>query len=177
MGKSVRDHLRVDPNGLVLAEIDPRSTPGRHRRRWRRGIGASVLVVLAVAGGMLLPALLRGSPVARSAPPPRPPAAPTGLGGHAFCVDYDVMGMTVHWNAVNTPAVDGYVVYRTDTPDAWPIAVASIYDRAETVYVDRTLHPGDRPSYYVRAIAGKRASVPTYSIRPASRGFCLYGTG
>ena len=87
------------------------------------------------------------------------------------------MGMTVHWNAVNTPDVDGYVVYRTDAPGQWPIAVASIYDRGQTVLVDRSLHPGDRPSYYVRAIAGKRASIPTYSVRPASRGFCLYGTG
>ena len=33
MGKSMRDRLRVDPNGLVLAEIDPRSTPGAKNRR------------------------------------------------------------------------------------------------------------------------------------------------
>jgi len=33
MGKSMRDRLRVDPNGLVLAEIDPRSTPGAKNRK------------------------------------------------------------------------------------------------------------------------------------------------
>jgi hypothetical protein len=87
------------------------------------------------------------------------------------------MGMTVHWNAVNTPNVDGYRVYRTDGPNRWPIAVATIYDGGRTVYVDRRLAPGDRPSYYVRAISERLASVPSYSIRPATRSFCLYGTG
>ena len=33
MGTSMRDRLRVDPSGLVLAEVDPRSTPGAGKRK------------------------------------------------------------------------------------------------------------------------------------------------
>ena len=32
MAKSMRERLRADPNGLILAEIDPRSTPGAKTR-------------------------------------------------------------------------------------------------------------------------------------------------
>jgi serine/threonine-protein kinase len=151
----------------------PPTGPGRHRRRWGRGAGMTLVVLLAVAAGMIVPSFLRSAPVAMSAPPKRPPAAPTGLGAHPFCIGWERAGATVHWNVVNTPDVDGYVVYRVDRPDAWPVAIARLDRPDAAVFVDRSLDPGSDPTYYVRAVGGRLASVPSRSAHPAVPGFCL----
>jgi hypothetical protein len=132
-----------------------------------------VIVVLAVAAAVVAPSLFRSTPVARGAPPARPPAAPTGLAGKAFCIGYQHMGMNLRWDAVNTEDVDGYVVYRFDMPETWPIAVARLDGRDATAFVDRTLRPGGHPTYYVRAISGRVASAASYSIKPHTPGFCF----
>jgi eukaryotic-like serine/threonine-protein kinase len=160
----------VDP---LAGGSAPPPPPGRHRRRWGRGAGASVIVLLAAAAAVVIPSLLRSSPAALSAPPLRPPAAPTGLAGAAACVPVGDMGVTLHWNAVNTADVDGYVVYRMNDPTSLPVAVATLEGRDATTYVDMIPRPGDRSLYYVRAVAGQLASVASFSIRPRTPPFCF----
>jgi hypothetical protein len=121
----------------------------------------------------VVPSFLRSGPVALSAPPRRPPAAPTAVAAYSFCIGWEQAGATVHWNAVNTPDVDGYVLYRVDRPDAWPVVVKRLDGRDAWRYVDRSLRPGDTPTYYVRAVGGRLASVPSRVARPRVPGFCL----
>jgi hypothetical protein len=145
----------------------------RRRRRWGRGAGLGAVALLAVAASIVTPSLLRSGPAASGAQPPRPPGAPAVLTAKAACTGLLQMGVTVQWSPVSAGDVAGYKVYRIDVPDSWPIQVAHLTGRGDTRFVDRTTWPGDRPTYFVRALGDGLASVPTYAVRPRLPSFCL----
>ena len=173
----------VAPRGAPTA-VDPMAgrestaPPGRHRRRWRRGIGGER------AGR---PGRRRRHDGAGALPrvagrEERPAAAASGRADGAR-----------RPRVLRRLRRDGHDRPLERGQHAGRRRLRRVPDRHDRCLADRRGHhlrrgarrstwtgrssPGDRPSYYVRAIAGKRASVPTYSIRPATRGFCLYGTG
>ncbi|HXJ67011.1 MAG TPA: protein kinase, partial [Actinomycetota bacterium] len=125
--------------------------PGRGRRRrsrrWGRGIGITVILLLAVAAAVVVPSFFRSAPVAKGSPPHHAPVAPVGVTAKASCVGFAHVQVNLQWDAVNTEEVTGYVVYRVDIPDTWPIAVAQLHSRGATSFLDRTLKPGDSPTY------------------------------
>ena len=82
------------------------------------------------------------------------------------------MRVNLQWDAVNTEDVQGYVAVPRDIPDMWPVPVAQLHSRAATSFVDTTLKPGDRPTYYVRAIAGA-SRVRLRGRPPTTPPFCL----
>jgi serine/threonine-protein kinase len=159
----------VDP----MADRPQQPVRRRRGRRWVRGAGLGLIALLAVAAAVVAPSLLRSGPSAHGAQPPHAPPAPAVLTAKAFCIGYLQMGVNVQWSPVSTGDVAGYKVYRIDVPDSWPIEVAHVTGRDDTKFVDRTLWPGDRPTYYVRALGDGLASVMTYAVRPRVPSFCL----
>jgi len=156
----------VDP----LAGAPPAAPSGRRRRRWW-GIGPGVVLLLAVASALVLPALRRAPAEAMGAVAKPPPAAPASLTVHPFCIGYDHTGATLIWEPAERAA--GYVVYRTDHADEWPVVLARLDGRDATRYVDKALKPAATPTYYVRAVAGQKASAPSDLVAPLVPGFCF----
>jgi hypothetical protein len=157
----------VDP----LAGAPPAAPGGRRRRRWGWGIGPSVVLVLAVAAALVLPALQRAPAEAMGAVPKPPPAAPAALTVRTFCISYEHAGATVRWEPVDGAA--GYVVYRVDHADDWAVVAARLDGRDATRYADRSLEPAATPTYYVRAVSGRKASPPSALVAPLVPGFCF----
>ncbi len=167
---------RGSPTALdPLAEHPPDPPP--RRRRWRRGAGASIVLVLAVTGALLGPSVFRSDPAASGAAGrdrTRPaPAAPAWLRARSFCLGFGHTAVALRWSRVASPGVHGYLVYRKDSPDDWPELAARLDGRDATAFVDRGLPVASTPIYSVRADGGNQVSVESPRVRRMTPPFCF----
>ncbi|MFL5797297.1 MAG: protein kinase domain-containing protein [Actinomycetota bacterium] len=164
---------RSSPTVLDPLADHPPDLPSR-RRRWRRGAGASIVLVLAVTGALLGPSVFRSDPAAARGDRTRPaPAAPTWLRARSFCLGVGRTAVALRWNRVGSPGVRGYLVYRKDSPDSWPELAARLDGRDATAFVDRDLPLSSTPIYSVQADGGKVASASSPSVGRMTPPFCF----
>jgi serine/threonine-protein kinase len=144
------------------------------RTRKRTKLWALVAVmVLAVAGGGAF-FLLRESPLARASIP-RPPVlhGPTALTAKAGCKGLLKAKVALAWLPSSSRFADGYVVYRSTSPDGPFEKVELLPGRFTTSFVDAGLGTGSTYYYRVQATAGIRISASAPQARAETPFLCF----
>jgi eukaryotic-like serine/threonine-protein kinase len=153
----------------------PRSTVGRRGPGRVAAAVLAVLVVLGVAGiavsaGFGAPATTARSP-ARSTPPPLVP--PAGLRATAECDGFMRARATLRWSPSTSPAVDGYVVYRSTSETGSYANMGEIFGRGLTTFTDEDLDQNTTYHYAVKAMGEGRSSTDAARTRTKTPFFCL----
>jgi serine/threonine-protein kinase len=145
-------------------------------RRGRRGrvLGAWILAGLALAlaaFGLVLSLDGRSGHVAQARPEVLRP--PMGLQAQGACGGFFRAKASLAWRLSGSRIADGYVVYRSRTPDGPYQAIGTLPGRSLASYVDEGLGLNTTYYYRLRATSGNRLSAFSGPARAETPFFCL----
>jgi hypothetical protein len=134
-------------------------------------------LLLAAVAALALSFVIKDEPPAvRTHSTPKPPsmAAPAGIRVGASCDGFFTTRVMLQWRPSASPDVDGYAIYRSQSPDGPFTKVDLVAARASTTYVNSELATGTSYFFVIRATSGSRMGPfsPPAQIRTPS--ICLF---
>jgi hypothetical protein len=106
-------------------------------------------------------------------PKPQPLDPPTVLRARGQCDGFFKTRVALQWTPTLSSFADGYVIYRSTSPDG-PFRKVELLDgRGRSSYVDPRLDTSARYFYVIRATAGVRQSTYSDPAETSTPAFCL----
>jgi eukaryotic-like serine/threonine-protein kinase len=152
-------------------------------RRQRKGSRAGRLVawvigalLLAAAAALVLSFVMKDRPTVRTLPRPRPPAlnAPLGIRASSSCDGFFTSRVTLQWTPSPSGTVDGYSVYRSQSPDGPFRKVDLVSGRTSTSHVDNELAIATRYFFVLRSTSGSRMGPYSPPVEVRTPSVCLF---
>jgi serine/threonine protein kinase len=176
---NARDPQATDPlpapritDRLVEDVVERRPSGDRSSRG--RAFGAWALAGLALVValiGLAIPLLNRNEPVAQARPQVLRPA--TALRAQGECGGFFQAMASVSWRASASRTADGYVVFRSESPDGPYESIAIVPGRNVLRYVDEDLGLNSTYYYKVQATSGSRVSAFSAPAKADTPFFCV----
>ncbi len=150
---------------------DPRGTDHSPRARMIGAWAVAGLALVMAGAGLLIPLMTRHPPVAQARPEILRPAMALQVRG--ACGGFFKARASLAWRASTSRIADGYLVYRSRTPNGPYQTIGIVPGRAAIRYVDERLDVNATYYYRVRATSGSRLSAFSGPARAETPFFCL----
>jgi eukaryotic-like serine/threonine-protein kinase len=171
LGPQATDPLPALRSTEPLEDRRDAASPTPHRRSSLGPWALAGVALLLALLGLLLPLVTKHRPVAQARPEVLRP--PFGLQAQGGCGGFLRSKALLTWRSSPSRIADGYVLYRSRSPDGPYQSIGDLPGRTLVRYVDEGLDLNATYFYRVRSTAGSGLSPFTEPARVETPFFCL----